>query len=152
MRVHEGSAGLYCTDCAPIDKRLVRSYTWCMTSISPEQMAIYRQTANRRAQKDEAQLDARYARANVVAEQAADFLRTHFTVSKIARFGSLVLRQRFHRRSDIDLAVWGLPAVDYYRAVGQLQAVDAEFSIDLVRVEDAPPSLRATIEQEGAPL
>jgi predicted nucleotidyltransferase len=145
----EGSVGLYCTDCAPIDKWLLRSYTWRMITISPEQMAIYRQAADRLAQEDEAQLDARYARANVVAEQAADFLRAHFTVVKIARFGSLVHRQRFHPRSDIDLAVWGLPAADYYRAVGQLQTIDPEFSIDLVRMEDAPPSLRALIEQEG---
>lgn len=115
-------------------------------------MAIYRQTADRLAQQDQTQLDARYARAHATAAQAAVLLRARYPVTRIVLFGSLVQRSRFHRRSDIDLAVWDLPEADYYRAVGQLQAVDPEFSIDLVRVEEAPPALRIVIEQEGRPL
>ena len=116
---------------------------------SAEEMAVYRATARERARRTRRQLLARLARARLVAERAAALLKEQYSVKRVLLFGSLVHPVRFHIHSDIDLAAWGLPERDYYRAVGQLQAIDAEFAIDLIRVEEAPPTLGATIEEEG---
>jgi uncharacterized protein len=123
-----------------------------MTTISAAQMLRYQKTATRFAQKDQEQLAARYQQAQTAARQAAALLRREFAVQQIWLFGSLVHADRFHWHSDIDLAVRGLPEVNYYRAVGRLQGIDAGFSIDLIRDEDAPPALLDLIEQEGVLL
>lgn len=64
-------------------------------------------------------------------------------------FGSLVCRELFHPQSDVDLAVWGIDETIYYRAVGQLLALDPMFEIDVVMGEEAPMALREVIEREG---
>lgn len=123
-----------------------------MATISSEQMAIYRQTATRLAQQDRDRLAERYEQAQRTADRAAQLLRTEFNVNQIVVFGSLVHREQFHWHSDIDLAVKGLAEANYFGAVGRLQGVDPEFSIDLIRIEDAPATLLAVIEREGIPL
>lgn len=57
-------------------------------------------------------------------------------------FGSLLNEELFHLKSDIDLAVMGLDEKDYYRAQGQLLALDPEFGIDLILMEDVSESLK----------
>jgi predicted nucleotidyltransferase len=66
-------------------------------------------------------------------------------------FGSLTQPALFHKRSDVDLAVWGLAEPDYYRAVGILQGLDSSIEVDLVEYESASHSLQETI-QHGAEL
>jgi hypothetical protein len=51
-------------------------------------------------------------------------------------------------RSDIDLAVEGLPRDDLFHAMGELLAV-APVSVDLVRIEEAPPGLVRRVRIEG---
>jgi predicted nucleotidyltransferase len=121
-------------------------------TITQEKLAQYRTTAHKRAQAAEAQVAARLARAQAVAKHAATWLRQHYPIERVVVFGSLVQPSLFHERSDIDLAVWGLDERHYYRVVGELQALDAEFSIDLIRMEEAPLSLQTVIETEGEPL
>lgn len=120
--------------------------------VSPEEMAAYQATARERAWQARQRLAARYERARKAAECAATLLKEQFHIARIVLFGSLVHPELFHIHSDIDLAAWGLRERDYYRAIGQLQAIDAEFAIDLIRIEEAPPTLRATIDQEGVTL
>jgi len=67
----------------------------------------------------------------------------------VVAFGSLTQLPLFHARSDVDLAVWGLDERVYYRAVGHLQSMDAEISVDLVMIEDAKPSLKVIIYETG---
>ena len=55
----------------------------------------------------------------------------------------------FHRRSDVDLAVWGLDEKDYYRAVVSLLSLSPEIEMDLIEVERARPALQAVIERDG---
>ncbi len=123
-----------------------------MTTVSQAKLAQYRATAQARRRLAETQVAERLARATVVAQQAATFLRERYQVTQVAVFGSLVHPSLFHAHSDIDLAVWGLDERNYYRAVGELQAINPEFGIDLVRVEDASALLRQTIVQESVPL
>lgn len=120
--------------------------------VSPQEMEAYRRTARRRAEQDAKRLSQRFAHAHETAQRAAKFLIAEFDVSIVMVFGSLVHRELFHSCSDIDLAVWGLDEFEYYRAVGQLQAVDPEFPIDLVRIEEASESLQKRIKDEGVPL
>jgi uncharacterized protein len=71
---------------------------------------------------------------------------------QVAGLGSITSEKLFHEHSDIDVAVWGLDERAYFRAVGALQGLDPEFSIDLIRFEDASPNLQKTILQEGISL
>ncbi|HMN27319.1 MAG TPA: nucleotidyltransferase domain-containing protein [Caldilineaceae bacterium] len=122
------------------------------TTIPAEQMARYRQTAERLAQQEQTQLAERRQRGLAAAQRAADCLKQEFGVSKVLVFGSLVNPARFHSRSDIDLVVWGLAERDYYRAVGRLQGIDPEFEVDLLRSQDAPVWLAELIAHDGVAL
>lgn len=118
---------------------------------SPEEMARYRIGWQRRQAARTAARARRQERAWQVAREAARLLRETFGAEAVWVFGSLA-RGRMDEASDIDLAVSGLADRWLYRAIGQLQALDADFSIDLVRLEEASPSLRKRIEAEGIPL
>jgi predicted nucleotidyltransferase len=118
----------------------------------PASLAVYRQTAQARQQVQRAAIEARRQRAWQVARDAAALLRRDFGVSQIVAFGSITSEKLFHVRSDIDLAVWGLDERVYFRAVGVLQGLDPEFSLDLICFEEAKPYLQETIQQEGVPL
>jgi uncharacterized protein len=120
--------------------------------ISDAQMAVYRATAQRLAQKRLQELQAKHQRAWEVAQQAAQILKQQFGVQQVAIFGSMLSRDRVHERSDLDLAVWGLDQSLYYQAVSRLLDLDSSLSIDLVEVELAKPKVRAAIEQEGIVL
>lgn len=52
----------------------------------------------------------------------------------------------------MDLAVWGLAADQYFTAVGRLQALDPDVSVDVARFEDASPALSAAVDREGVNL
>ncbi len=120
--------------------------------ISPEKLEAYRATARRRAIEERRRLALRHEHAWAVASQAAALLRAEYGVDRVAVFGSLVQSELFHRGSDIDLAVWGMDERHYYRAVGRLLALDPDFEVDLIMVEEAPVSLRDTIQKEGKDL
>jgi predicted nucleotidyltransferase len=49
--------------------------------------------------------------------------------------------ERLTSLSDIDLAVWGLPERDYFRAVGNLLDITSEFNIDLVEGQRVQPHI-----------
>lgn len=116
-----------------------------------EDLARYRAGWRRRERERRAEQARRRERAWRAAAAAARLLKESFGVRQVWAFGSLV-RDQLDERSDIDLAVAGLTERDLCRAVGRLQTVDPEFPIDVVRLEDAPPSLRRRIEREGVLL
>ena len=86
------------------------------------------------------------------ARQAARLLRRDFGAHKVVLFGSLAAAERFLPWSDIDLAAWGIPAEQYFRAVAAVTGLSAEFKIDLVDPADCKPGLAAAIEHEGVEL
>ena len=65
-------------------------------------------------------------------------------------FGSVVTGKATPS-SDLDLAVRGLPRETYFDALGELMRV-LSCDIDLVRLEDAPESLRDRVRAEGREL
>ena len=118
-------------------------------TISKEKLKVYRQTAKRREEEERRNLKLRFQEAWRVARLAADFLFKNFGACKVFVFGSLLNEELFHLKSDIDLAVLGLDEKHYYRAQGQLLALDSEFEIDLILMEEASESLKEKIESEG---
>lgn len=121
-------------------------------TISPEKMAQYQATARHRLRLAQDKVAARLALAQIVAQQAATLLKEKYAVARVVIFGSVAHPQLFHAHSDIDLAVWGLAERDYYRAVGELQAIHPAFAIDLIRAEDVSGEMLRTVATENKPL
>ena len=97
-------------------------------------------------------LKRRHDRAWELARIAAELLKSGYGAKRVAVFGSVAQVELFHPGSDVDLVVWGLQPVEYFRVVGQLQALDPEIPIDLLMFEEAPESLRIVILKEGVDL
>ncbi len=112
-------------------------------------MAEYRAGARHRETARQAELDERFQLAWKVARQGAEVLRVQFQAEKVVVFGSLVDKSRFHERSDIDLAAWGIPEQVYLRALGSVMNLSSEFLVDLILFEEARPHIRETIESKG---
>ena len=120
--------------------------------ISAVDMLAYRTGARKRQQQLEEMLSEHHLHARKLAEQAAELLKTEFGAVQVLAFGSLTEPARFHANSDLDLAAWGIEEDRYLRAVGRLLSLDPQFLVDLVRMEEAPETLRAVIEQTGVSL
>lgn len=80
-----------------------------------------------------------------LAERGAAHLYSH-GARRVWLFGSLALGRRQDARSDIDLAVEGLPGNLFYRLVSELDQL-LECPVDLVEVETASPRLLEVIRQ-----
>jgi len=120
-----------------------------------EGFAAYLPHIHRRWLEQQAAWQRRQEEAWVVARQIAGLLRTHFAAQEIIAFGSLVHPGLFDDRSDIDLAVSGIPAGAFFRAwaaAGAIAGDKGPFDLDLVDLADCPPTLRDVIAQEGVPL
>lgn len=89
--------------------------------------------------------------ARETAESLAKILKKRFFASKVILFGS-VLRADFSQWSDIDLAVKGVSASDYFKAVAYTSGYSNDFNIDLVDAEDCSQSLLLHIIEQGIEL
>lgn len=94
---------------------------------------------------------ARQESARDTAGALAKELKERFHASKVMLFGSAT-RADFSQWSDIDLAVWGIPASDYYKAVAYASGYSSVFKVDIVDVEDCSQSLFQHIIQNGIEL
>jgi predicted nucleotidyltransferase len=86
-----------------------------------------------------------------VAADIAVELKRMYGAKRVLLFGSLA-RGEFDKWSDIDLAAWGIPAAQFYRAVAYATGVSSSWKVDLVDGDDCPATLRAMIEREGVEL
>ena len=109
-------------------------------------------TARSRRSERRARAAARRERGWSVAHRAADLLRRQFGATRVLAFGSLVHAGAFHARSDVDLAVWGLPAESYLRAVAAVNDLPEAFGVDLLEAERCGSALLGAIEREGVEL
>lgn len=77
-------------------------------------------------------IEERRRRARVAAERCIDLLKEEFGARRVILFGSLAEQGVWHRHSDIDLAVEGLPPADFFKAYGACHnLVSPEFELDL---------------------
>jgi uncharacterized protein len=121
-------------------------------SLTPEKLAIYRATAQRRREQEQPELDRRREQAWTAAHQAARLLREQFKATRVVVFGSLARESGFTRWSDVDLAAWGIAPADTFRAIGAILDMDTQIAVNLVDVNTCRPSLLNNIEQDGVDL
>lgn len=93
-----------------------------------------------------AQMKERQQRGLEVASVCARILKQEFGAQRVVLFGSLLDHERMWWGSDIDLAVWGLPESDYFRAGAAVER-GHEFAVDLVEVQHARPHILKAIQQ-----
>lgn len=93
-----------------------------------------------------AQMKQRQQQGLEVARKCAQILKQSFGAQRVVLFGSLLDPERMTWHSDIDLAVWGLPEEDYFKAGAAIER-GHEFPVDLVEVQHAKPHILKAIEQ-----
>ena len=91
------------------------------------------------------------AEATSVARSIAKELTERFGAKKVILFGSLA-RGGYTRWSDIDLAAWGIPPVDFFKAVAFATGFSKIWKVDLVDGEDCRNGLQQAILKEGIRL
>jgi len=114
-------------------------------------LSTYRATMRRREARARRAQEQRRQQARAIARRVARFLRDEYGASRVVLFGSMAREGRLGPRSDVDLAVWGLDAEDYYEAVARAQDGE-DVQVDLIRMEDSPESLRDVVRREGREL
>lgn len=98
-----------------------------------------RERAERRAERIRGRLD-----------RAKGVLESEYGARRVTLFGSFATGA-VNESSDVDLAVEGLDRARYFDALADVTHA-LGVAVDLVRLEDAPASLRERIEAEGRPL
>jgi predicted nucleotidyltransferase len=123
------------------------------TDISPEQLAIYRRSAERLREEDRPAERIRREEAWRLARIAAALLKERFHAERVVAFGSLVAEERsFTPWSDVDIAAWGIAPADTFRAIGAVMDLSSNPPVSLVDVNTCKPSLLAVIERDGVEL
>ncbi|MBI3762263.1 MAG: nucleotidyltransferase domain-containing protein [Chloroflexi bacterium] len=115
-------------------------------------MRAYREGLRRRLNKPlTAEEEKALETARGEARQMAEQLVKQHGAKRVILFGSVAQKRRLRRDSDIDLAVEGMPAENFYKIVGDLRT-DNGRAVDLIRLETARESLRKLIMLEGVEL
>ena len=122
------------------------SSDWLDMVLSEQEMSEYVGNARKRLRQEQEQLQLRRQKGIQAARVAAQHLKTVYGVSRVMLFGSFV-DGKIHSQSDLDLAVWDLDPVLYWRAWGSIDRLSDEFLFDLVESNQADPVIRAAIEQ-----
>lgn len=117
-----------------------------------EDYTSYVCAARRRAAAERQKIQDRYQRAWALARRAATLLRQRYAAQRVALFGSLLHQEHFTARSDVDLAVWGIPWPAYLHALADVSELDTDIAIDVVDVTCCHALLREVIESEGVEL
>ena len=116
--------------------------------LSPEELAEYRQRLDQHLQNQKVD-EALLQRAWQTAHRVAAMLYADFGATQVAVFGSLAGQKWFSKRSDIDIAVWGMPSDLYFRAVAQTIGFSQEFRIDLVNFDNCKGQFRERIQNQA---
>lgn len=117
--------------------------------MTKEEKAKIRRAWRKRFLAEEKLLQAKSKSAYQAAKKCARLLASQFGVEKVYLFGS-TLNECFHKKSDIDLAVEGLPHDKYFTALSKLMVCMPEgMEVDLIPLEDAVPSLKKVVSQDG---
>ncbi len=114
-------------------------------SVTPSQLA---ETLRRRAARRDAKAQERARVLLARLPEARRILLAH-GARRVWLFGSLATGHP-HTDSDVDLGIEGLPSSVYFAALADVTAA-LGCTVDLVRMEDAPSSLRERIAAEGRP-
>lgn len=106
-----------------------------------------------RRRREQEQLTKRLEVGRRAAIRCAGFLAERYGVRRVYLFGSMLGSTIVHHRSDIDLAVEGLPPEKYIRALTEVwDLLPPGFELDLVPLEDAFPEMIERIRSQGEVL
>ncbi|MDD3598559.1 MAG: nucleotidyltransferase domain-containing protein [Bacillota bacterium] len=94
--------------------------------------------------------EERRERALAAAKEAAAFL-ADAGATRVILFGSLARESGFGQHSDIDLAVEGISWSEYWSVWAAVDSL-TDFAVDIVVLEDANPTLKERIRDEGVTL
>lgn len=120
--------------------------------VSPEKMAVFRQTARRLREQEIEEIERRKETAWAVARRAAAMLKEQYQATRVVVFGSLVHEGCFTRWSDVDIAAWGIAPEDTFRAIGAVMDMESPLDVNLVDVNTCRPSILEMILEEGIEL
>ncbi|RLA94516.1 MAG: nucleotidyltransferase domain-containing protein, partial [Deltaproteobacteria bacterium] len=112
-------------------------------TLSEADIRYYRFEAVIRQKKELQELEERYALAWNLARQAAKLLKEEFGATRVVAFGSLLLRETFTPWSDVDIAAWGIPPLDTFRAIGEVMDLSTEIDISLVDMATCKEPLKS---------
>ncbi|MFW5985810.1 MAG: nucleotidyltransferase family protein [Halanaerobiales bacterium] len=102
-----------------------------------------------KSQENNIDLEKHYRKAWQQAKKAAKILKSEYGAEKVWVFGSLTDKERFHKRSDIDLAARGIPDSRFYAAVAKITRNIKDFKVDLVDEGDCRQGIKECIKKEG---
>jgi predicted nucleotidyltransferase len=119
-----------------------------------EEWQPYIGAASRRVLDKTLTPDERQVRERLLAQvrEAAEALKRRFGVRRVILFGSLAHEAWFTSGSDVDLAVDGLAAADFWAAWRVAEEIIGDRLVDLVEIEAANEGLRNAIERHGVEL
>ena len=123
-----------------------------MLDISPEKIAVFRKTAQRRREREREEIERRKEKAWAAARRATTLLKEQFHATRVVVFGSLVHDGCFTRWSDVDIAAWGIAPEDTFRAIGAVMDMESPLDVNLVDVSTCRPSILEMIKEEGVDL
>ena len=82
-------------------------------------------------------------------EKLAQNLKCHLGIKRVILFGSLIQDGQFDKFSDVDLAVEGLSAEQYWNAWRMAEDAIREHEIDIVDLDSATQTLKKAIQKWG---
>ena len=106
----------------------------------------YRSSWEKQAKRQKAENESLRRAAIEVSHRLKDLLVNGYHVKKVVLYGSILQPEEFNGRSDIDLAVEGLPKRLYFEALGKLMAA-SDFEVDLKPLEDVKQLLAERIKK-----
>ena len=85
-------------------------------------------------------------------KEAAKILKEKYNADKVLLFGSVLDKDRFYLRSDVDLAVSGLKDELFYKAYAEVMNILSGFEVDLLDYKECRESLKKEIKERGVEL
>ena len=116
--------------------------------LSPEEIRQYRARHHRYSRTKRLD-DPLLQRAWQTAHRVAGMLYEDFGATQVAVFGSLAEKDSFSKWSDIDIAVWGIPAESYLRALSKAENVSRLFKVDLIEFENCSGLFRDRVSSQA---
>lgn len=110
---------------------------------SAETVEKYRRAWHQHAGESRRKNESRRQDALQCAKTLAMTLVSRFGAKKVMLFGSVLNEDRFNKNSDIDIAVEGIGAENYFSAFAECQMFD--FPVDLIEISTATPLMKERI-------
>lgn len=118
-----------------------------------ENLEKYVSAWKNRLEDKERETKKRLEQAKNSAQTCANMLIEDYGVNKVYLVGSIQNPDRFHKKSDVDLAVSGLNPEDYYESLSRCwDKVPSGMTVDLISLEELSEDARSSLLENGKEL